>query len=111
MGYKSKIFAGERVELSAGYWARVRPLNGDEALALAESVAASTNGATSSGNRASLLLLLTTAVIEWNIDDEAGAVLPITAENVAELSATDQMKIVMVARTLNNPLDEQAKGN
>lgn len=110
MGYKSKAFAGERVALSADYWAQVKPMTGDEALAMAE--AATSDEGKSLSNRASLVLLLTTAVAAWNLDDDDGNLLQINEATVGELSAADQMRLVQASRRLNNPLaDAETKGN
>jgi hypothetical protein len=48
------------------------------------------------------------AIKRWNLDDEAGNVLPITLEHVQGLAEAHSTRLLAVARGLSNPLADAA---
>lgn len=120
MGYRQKVLGGRRIELSEGYWAEIRPFDGDEQDQLNEILLGGPvqisladgkikDEGRTTDQKAWMRAALPLAIVRWNVDDETGAVLPITAETVLQLSVKDRLLIVNLIKDLNNPLADEQK--
>jgi len=123
MGYKAKVSAiTARVDLSEGYGATVRLLakQDEDACQAALLGGARTTGQyvaedggkgrttldQSLNNAAYTRELLTRGIASWDLDDEAGALLPIDATTVELLSGRDANALVKAIKDLNTPPDK-----
>lgn len=114
MSYKTKAFGSSRVVLATdGYWAEVAPLTKAEddecnRVLLGGDLEGTVGDAASMRakfhQREYTDQVLLFAIKRWNLDDEAGAVLPITVETIQGLADADSTKLLAVARGITNPL-------
>lgn len=116
MGYNAKRFGVTKVDLPDGYWAEVAPLTKaqddecDRAL-LGGELEAPVGSMTALGEMRTKLYQreysdrqLAYAIKRWNLDDDAGAILPITVETVQGLADADSDALLAVVRKLTSPL-------
>jgi len=108
VSYRSKVLKSQKVNLSEDYWAEIRPLTGGEWEACQETllggpITGYLNGQVSAdkytfNQREFTRSFLALAITRWNIDDDAGNVLPIDAASIDTLSASDRLTLVRAAR-------------
>ena len=113
MGYHSKVFGRRKVELEQGYWAEVTPLTKAEddecrRVLLGGELEGTPGDLTSIRARfhqreyTDQLLLF--AIKRWNLDDDAGNVLPVGPEQVQGLADTHSARLLAVVRGITTPL-------
>jgi hypothetical protein len=105
------------VDLGDGYWVEVAPLTKAEddecnRILLGGDLEGTVGDAASMRakfhQREYTDQLLVCAIKRWNLDDEAGVLLPITAEAIQGLADTDSTKLLAVVRGITNPVAEPA---
>jgi hypothetical protein len=113
VGYHSKVFGRRKVELAYGYWAEVTPLTkaeDDECrrvllggdLEGSPSDVASIRARFHQREYTDQLLLF--AIKRWNLDDEAGNVLPVGLDQVQGLADAHSARILAAVRGITTPL-------
>lgn len=90
MGYLSKLRLPQAVALSGGYAAQVRGLSGDEE---DDARTAAGAGTPQWDGKRYIREALARAVVEWTLDDDAGAVLPIDEASMRALSYADRDRL------------------
>jgi hypothetical protein len=117
VSYKSKRFGVTKVDLGDGYWAEVAPLTKAEddetkRTLLGGDLEGAPGDVTSIRARfhqreyTDQVLLF--AIKRWNLDDDAGVLLPIGVEAIQGLTDGDSTKLLAVVRGVTNPVAEPA---
>ena len=113
MGYRSVVFGRTRVELGQGYWAEVAPLTkaeDDECRRVLlggdlEGAVGSLEGLRARFHQREYTdYVLLSAVKRWNLDDDAGAPLPIDLAGIQGLADAHATKLLAAVRGLTAPL-------
>lgn len=114
MGYKADYSATERITLSnPAYWVEIRTCLSRRDLRAAEKLLTDATIDVSAGGAQSARMMpdvtayrdhmVTASIVDWNLDDDAGQVLPITPEAVQELAGEDWDRIWERVNLLNGP--------
>lgn len=113
MGYKSVYIARKKVELDERYWVVLQPLvqgQEDEAQVALFGQAVFETGLTDMNDiRAKLNhkdyahKQLELGIVDWNLDDDDGKVLPINEENIRGLTPAHHQKLLMELRGVTTP--------
>jgi hypothetical protein len=112
MGYLTKTRTYQTVQLSGGYTATVQKLSKlqqDQHMEATPGEAARivTDGALDNAGYTTSLLLA--GIVEWNLDDEAGTILPMTRDVIENvLTAQDAATLVVAINALAGGLDPNA---
>jgi hypothetical protein len=85
MGYASRYAGIYTVHLDDHYWVRLRHLRTREAREIGE-----LNGLSGSERG---LAGLTAAIVEWNLDDDEGNILPVSPEVIDEMAVAHSVKL------------------
>ena len=113
MGYHSEVFQLTRVDLTDKYYAMVAPLQKSESdnasrAATAGKVEARVGNVADTrvqfDNAAWSDQVLLAGIREWNLDDEAGKVLPITLDSIHALAGLHATRLLAAISNLTNPL-------
>jgi len=116
MGYKSTYADVEKIQLThPDYWVQIKTCLSRGALGKAEGAltrASVKQGETEQDADVSMApdiseyrdLMVLGSIITWNLDDDRGQVLPITLENVGELSGPDFALVYARVDALNSPM-------
>lgn len=117
MGYRATVFGVTKVALDDHYWVEIKPLTkaeSDECQRVL--LGGELEGALGDGQALRARLhqreytdqLLLCAIARWNLDDEQGAVLPITLETIQGLAEEHATRLLAVVRRLESPLSDGA---
>lgn len=114
MGYKADYSSTERITLSnPHYWVEIKQCLSRRDLKQAEKLLTDSTISVGSGGIKSAQMMpdvaayrdhmVTSSIVDWNLDGEDGTVLPISPESVQELSGEDWDKIWERVDALNGP--------
>lgn len=108
MGYRTKIFKSVKIDLDEGYWVKIKPLTKDEeddcVVTLLETSFEGlklndlSDAKARMNNKGYSTKQLVAGIVEWNLDDDDGKILPINEETVSELSGIHSSKIIQILR-------------
>jgi hypothetical protein len=117
VSYRSTVFGLRKVALEQGYWVEVTPLTkaeDDECRRVLLGGDLEGTPGDIGGIRARFHQreytdqVLLFAIKRWNLDDEAGNVLPITLDQVQGLADVHSTKILGIVRGITSPLSDPA---
>ena len=116
MGYRATVFGPRRVELEQGYWVEVAPLTKAEdddcqRILLGGELEGPLDARELRARfhqREYTDQVLLYAIRRWNLDDDAGEVLPITLDAVQGLADVHSAKLLAMVRRLTHPLADSA---
>ncbi len=121
MGYRTRAFGTRRVELDEHYYVEIAPLTKGEddeakrALLGGAAIEGTIKEAQSQQIKTRFFQkeytdqVLLCAIKAWNLDDDEGAILPITLENIQALRDDHSDKIMAVTRGISAPLEDTGK--